>query len=156
MSRTRLALIVPAAALLLAGCSSAHKDVTALPTVKAPAVTASSTAPAPVAATTSAAPSDSGLSGSWTGQYSGAFSGTFKLNWQQADSKLTGKIRLSDPPSDVDIKGSVNGSTITFGTVGSTDITYSGTVSGNSMSGSYKVGTPTATVTGTWSATKDS
>jgi hypothetical protein len=38
--------------------------------------------------------------------------------------------------------------------VGSTAITYSGTVSGNSMSGTYKVKTASGSVGGPWSATK--
>jgi hypothetical protein len=46
----------------------------------------------------------------------------------------------------------VNGDAISFGTVGSgTAITYSGTVSGNSMSGTYKVNGQGG---GPWSATK--
>ena len=48
----------------------------------------------------------------------------------------------------------VNGSAITFGTVGSTAITYSGTVSGNSMSGNYQVQGGSSSASGTWSATK--
>ena len=43
-----------------------------------------------------------------------------------------------DPGAD-DINGTVNGGTISFGTVGSQAITYSGSVSGDSMSGTYKV-----------------
>jgi hypothetical protein len=37
------------------------------------------------------------------------------------------------------LTGTVNGGAITFGTVGSTAITYTGTVSGNTMSGTYEV-----------------
>jgi hypothetical protein len=46
----------------------------------------------------------------------------------------------------------VHGSTIRFGTVGSSAITYSGTASGKSMSGTYH--TPGGG--GTWSAHKTS
>jgi hypothetical protein len=46
--------------------------------------------------------------------------------------------------------------TISFGTVGSQAITYSGSVSGDSMSGTYKVQTPNGSVGGSWSATKGS
>jgi hypothetical protein len=152
MSRVRIALILPAAALLLAGCASAHKNVTEPAAVKAPAVTASSSSAAPPPASSSAATTDTDLSGSWSGQYGGSFSGTFKLSWQQSGSKLSGRIQISNPPSDSAINGTVNGSSITFGTVGSTNVTYSGTVSGSSMSGTYKVG-PEG---GPWSATKNS
>jgi hypothetical protein len=47
----------------------------------------------------------------------------------------------------------VNGNAITFGTVGSTVITYTGTVSGDSMSGTYQVG---GSQHGTWSAHRTS
>jgi uncharacterized protein YukE len=164
MSRARIArsvsaaLSVSAAALLLAGCASSHKD--APPKVKAAAITtpsssaAASSAPA-TTASTSAAAATGALSGSWTGQYGGSFQGTFKLNWQQSTSNLSGTIQLSNPPGSLAIHGSVNGSTISFGTVGSTDITYTGSVSGSSMSGTYKVATPNGSAGGTWSASRN-
>jgi hypothetical protein len=65
---------------------------------------------------------------------------------------LSGTIKLSNPNSKPSIKGTVHGSTIRFGTVGSTAITYSGSVSGKSMSGSYQ--TPGGG--GSWSAHKTS
>jgi hypothetical protein len=37
------------------------------------------------------------------------------------------------------IHGTVEGASIRFGTVGSESITYSGSVSGNSMSGTWKI-----------------
>lgn len=158
MSRTRIALSVSAAALLLAGCASSHKDATPPKVNAAAASNSSSSAPATSApattTSTAAAASTTGLSGSWTGQYGGSFQGTFKLNWQQSSSKLSGTIQLSNPPGSLAIHGSVNGSTISFGTVGSTSITYSGSVSGNSMSGTYTVAAPNGSVGGNWSASK--
>lgn len=161
MSRARIALSVSAAALLLAGCASSHKN--APPKVNAASITKpSSSAPAssapassaPATTTTAGGANTTGLSGSWTGQYGGSFQGTFKLNWQQSSSKLSGTIQLSNPPGSLAIHGSVNGSTISFGTVGSTAITYSGSVSGNSMSGTYTVAAPNGSVGGNWSASK--
>jgi len=61
---------------------------------------------------------------------------------------LSGTIKLSNPSSKPSIKGTVHGSTIRFGTVGGAAITYSGSVSGKSMSGSYQ--TPGGG--GSWSA----
>jgi hypothetical protein len=90
------------------------------------------------------------LSGTWNGQYSGAFSGTFVLRWTQSGSSLSGTIAISSPASSLRVNGTLNGSTITFGTVGSTAITYTGTVSGKSMSGSFK--TPEGG--GSWSASE--
>jgi hypothetical protein len=93
------------------------------------------------------------LSGRWTGRYSGAYSGTFNLSWQQSGSSLRGRITLSSAGGTERLNGTVKGTKITFGTVGSAAITYSGTVSGNSMSGAYQVGGASG---GNWSATKSS
>jgi len=152
--RKQLLACVGIVTVLLAGCSSGKKKVTttlpaiasnvsAPPTSSAPQTSA---APATTAATTAAA----GLSGSWSGQYSGAFTGTFQLSWQQTGSNLSGTITLSTSGT-VPLTGAVNGSKISFGTVGSAAITYSGTVSGNSMSGTYQIN---GAAGGPWSATK--
>jgi hypothetical protein len=90
------------------------------------------------------------LTGTWSGTYRGAYHGTFTLHWTQVSSRLTGTIKLSSV-GRTNITGSVRGSTIRFGTVGNASaITYSGSVSGKSMSGTYKTGG----VGGTWSAHK--
>jgi hypothetical protein len=90
------------------------------------------------------------LTGTWSGTYSGAYHGTFTLHWTQSNSRLTGTIKLSSV-GRTNITGSVRGSTIRFGTVGNANaITYSGSVSGKSMSGTYKTGG----VGGSWSAHK--
>jgi hypothetical protein len=92
------------------------------------------------------------LSGTWSGSYSGAYHGTFTLHWTQSGPQLSGTIKLSTQSSKVSLKGTVRGSTIRFGTVGSAAITYSGSVSGKSMSGSYHA--PGGG--GSWSAHKTS
>jgi hypothetical protein len=80
------------------------------------------------------------LSGKWSGSYSGAFSGTFKLTWQQVGQNLSGKISISGfSNAPTSIHGTDQGGAIRFGTVGSEAITYSGSVSGNSMSGTWKI-----------------
>jgi hypothetical protein len=90
------------------------------------------------------------LTGTWSGSYGGAYHGTFTLHWTQTKSRLTGTIRLSSAGTAT-ITGSVSGSTIRFGTVGNARaITYSGSVSGTSMSGTYTAGV----ARGTWSAHK--
>ncbi|MFI5045987.1 MAG: hypothetical protein ACHQIG_02900 [Acidimicrobiia bacterium] len=101
-------------------------------------------------ATTAPSASAGGLSGTWSGQYSGASEGTFTLTWQQSGSDVSGQITISEIGVPIDISGKLNGNQISFGTVGSLAVTYSGTVSGTSMSGTYKA--PTGT--GTWNATK--
>jgi hypothetical protein len=106
---------------------------------------------APTTAPTTAA-ATGGLSGTWSGQYTGADQGTFTLTWQQSGSNLTGTIKLSAPSVTDDISGTVQGDTISFGTLGGEATTYSGSVSGNTMSGTYKA--PNGS--GTWSASRTS
>jgi len=90
------------------------------------------------------------LTGTFSGRYGGAFSGTFVLRWTQTGSALSGTITISNPSSTLTVHGTLHGSAITFGTVGGAAITYTGTVSGTSMSGSYS--TPKGG--GPWSAAK--
>ncbi len=66
---------------------------------------------------------------------------------------MKGTIKISAPASSFVIRGTVVNGAIRFGTVGSMAITYSGTVSGDSMSGSYQVG---GNPGGPWSAAKSS
>jgi hypothetical protein len=91
------------------------------------------------------------LAGTWSGKYSGAFSGTFTLHWTQSGTTLKGSITLSSPHGTYTINGSVKGSAIKFGAVGA-GATYKGSVSGKSMSGTYK--SPQGG--GSWSAHKGS
>jgi hypothetical protein len=89
------------------------------------------------------------LAGTWSGQYGGAYSGTFTLHWTQSGAILHGSIRLSNPPGKYGINGSVHGSAIKFGAV-DVGATYTGSVSGKTMSGRYK--SPQGG--GSWSAHK--
>ncbi|HEY2372099.1 MAG TPA: hypothetical protein VGH82_06090 [Gaiellaceae bacterium] len=102
------------------------------------------------ATATATLPTRTSLAGTWAGSYSGAFSGTFRFTWTQSGSKLSGSIHLSNPPGKYGLAGKVgrNGG-IQFGVVGA-GATYTGTVSGKSMSGSYK--SPQGG--GSWSAHK--
>jgi hypothetical protein len=141
------------AATLMAACSSSTNTPTPTPTSSAPVATPTPTptpTPIPATPTPSAAPATVDLSGTWTGSYSGPFTGTFTLTWQQSGSTLNGTIKLSSPPDTLHISGNVSGSGISFGAVGV--VTYTGTVSGSSMSGSY-VDVANGQ-TGSWSATK--
>ena len=155
---TALLSVLSVAAL---GCSSGSTGTT---TTAAGATDSSttqasstSTTQASATSTTSAQTSTTaaaagGLSGTWLGQYGGASQGTFTLIWAQSGSKLSGTIKISNPSTTFNVKGTVHGSAITFGTLGEGVITYTGSVSGNSMSGSYQA--PTGG--GSWSASKKS
>jgi hypothetical protein len=148
MTGTKLTLTIGAAALLLAACSSSG-GAGKTPASPAPAHSA---AAQPAAAAATSAPAAAGpLTGTWNGQYGGSYQGTFVLHWHQKGSKLGGRIHISSPSDSLPIHGHVAGGSIQFGTVGSYEITYTGTVSGNSMSGTYKVGGAQG---GNWSAAK--
>jgi hypothetical protein len=161
MVRARLAVVIGAAVVAMAACSSSGStnDQSSTPNLTSAAQTTAAQSSASVAVTsTSAAPSSvpaalSALSGTWHGQYTGSYSGTFVLSWQQSGATLTGTIALSTAGATVPIHGMVSGSAINFGTVGSSAITYTGSVSGNSMSGNYQVA-GAAGGSGTWTASK--
>lgn len=151
--RPGMAVPVVIGILVSAAACSSSGGTTTPPTLPASAPGVTTTAPAAAAPTTTAPADSSGLSGTWSGQYGGAYSGTFTVTWQQTGTSLSGTIKISAPPQTLPITGSVSGGTIQFGTVGSTAISYSGTVSGSSMSGSY---TFAGVQGGSWSASKSS
>jgi hypothetical protein len=64
---------------------------------------------------------------------------------------LSGTIKLSAPASTLPVHGTLASGSIRFGTVGSVAITYTGSISGSSMSGSYQVAGSSG---GSWSANK--
>jgi hypothetical protein len=144
-----------ALAMTLAACSSSSSTVQG--PASQPAGANSAAAPAASAPQSAAAASAAGLSGRWSGQYSGAYQGTFVLRWHQSGSRLSGRITLSAPSrGTLAIHGKVVGGAIRFGTVGSEAITYSGSVSGSSMSGTWKIQGPggAAAGGGPWSASR--
>jgi hypothetical protein len=145
----RLIAVVSATALLVAGCGGSSSASSS--TAKPPAATSHAAKVKPAATSKPAAKASAGaLSGTWSGQYGGSYNGTFNLNWKQSGAALSGTIKLSTPSSTMSIHGTTNGGAIRFGTVGGVAITYSGTVSGDSMSGNYN--TPAGG--GSWSANK--
>ena len=136
MVRTTLAALAVLAVGALAACGSSStggsptpgSTSTATPTVAPTAVPTAAPTPTP-------APPTVQLTGTWSGQYSGPFNGTFTLIWTQTGSKVDGTIKLSSPPDTLAINGNLTGNAISFGAVGV--VTYTGTVNGKSMSGSY-------------------
>ena len=82
----------------------------------------------------------SSLTGAWSGNYSGAYHGTFTLQWTQSGSKLSGTIKLSArtaaPRSPS--RGLCAAAPSASAPSAPPAITYSGSVSGKSMSGTYK------------------
>lgn len=150
-----IAALAAALAAALGACSGSAggsgSNASATARTSAPAAAASASASS---AKASSAPAASSLAGTWSGHYSGAFNGTFRLTWRQSGTHLRGTIHISDPGQSMPINGIVKGSSIRFGTVGSTAITYSGTISGSSMSGTYQVHSPNGAVGGPWNAAR--
>ena len=141
---------IPVVALLATGCSSGSASSVTTAKVSSAAVVASTAASTPASTTT--APAMAGdLTGTWNGTYNGSYSGTFTVKWTQNGSNVDGTIALPSVGTTEQLNGTVSGDKITFGTVGSFAVTYSGTFSGSSMSGSYNV---TGSPAGNWSATK--
>lgn len=137
-----LAIAAVSLTLIAAGCGASSKTSSSPKSTSAPAA-------APTSSSSTTSSSSSQLGGKWSGQYSGAYSGSFDLTWAQSGSKLAGTIHLNPGGTDP-IHGSISGGNIKFGTVGGPAITYTGTVSGSSMSGNYQ--TPRGG--GSWSANK--
>jgi len=153
-SRLRASILltgaIPVVALLATGCSSGSASSVTTAKVSSAAVVASTAASTPASTTT--APAMAGdLTGTWNGTYNGSYSGTFTVKWTQNGSNVDGTIALPSVGTTEQLNGTVSGDKITFGTVGSFAVTYSGTFSGSSMSGSYNV---TGSPAGNWSATK--
>jgi hypothetical protein len=132
-----------------------HRVVRTIPVLWIAVLAAICCAAASAAVSSSQAPALKGrrpaLAGTWSGSYHGAFAGTFTLHWTRSGSHLSGSITLSNPRGRYGISGNVRGSTLTFGAVGA-GATYTGKVSGKSMSGTFK--TPRGG--GSWSAHKTS
>ena len=123
----------------------------------APVCTNSTWASTPAAHTVHGTHHES-VSGTWSGSYSGSYTGTFKLTWKESNSKLSGTITISSFNNvPTGIHGTLQGTSIRFGTVGSEAITYSGSVAGNSMSGTWKIEAHGQVLaTGSWKASKSS
>ena len=139
---------------VLAACSSSSSPTASTSSTPPAATTPSAPAASstPPASSAPASPAVGPLSGKWTGSYSGDFTGTFTLTWVESSGKLAGTIDLSTSGT-VPLNGTVSGDTITFGTVGTQKITYSGTVSGDTMSGTYSVA---GSAQGSWQAHRTS
>ena len=154
--RPRSLMATAALILAMAGCSSSH-NASDNTTSTTPASTGGSATSASTAATTTSTPAAAtDLSGNWSGTYSGSFSGTFSLSWQQTGANLSGTIMISSLGNkSTAINGTLQGNSIHFGTVGSEAISYTGSVSGSSMSGDWQIAAGGKTLgSGTWKASK--
>jgi len=162
LSGTAAAIVLPI--VLLGGLSACNAipNTTASPTPSASASpTPTATPTATPVVTPTATPSATGLgalSGAWMGTWTNetpAAVGTFTLTWAQQGTLLVGAIGVtgSNCISAGNVTGNVDGTKISFGAVeGTKTITYVGTVSGRTMSGTYS--SECGPSKGTWSAVK--
>lgn len=141
--------------------SAVTTKASATPVVVAGTTTAKPTKAAATPADTSApTAATSGLAGIWGGDYASTSTpgstGTFIIDWTQTGSTLGGTISVTNTPcvTEGTITGTVEGEQITFGAVeGAYSIAYEGTVSGDTMSGTYS--SPSCgNAAGTWEAAK--
>ena len=101
-----------------------------------------------------------GLEGTWNGTYASTtfagLTGTFTLDFTIDGNTLVGTVDIdSDCVSTGTINGQVAGSDITFGVVkGAETITFTGSMSGPSISGDYHAGPACGDDSGTWTATR--
>lgn len=157
------------AAFAACGDDDSDSSPTPAPTVAAPnaaatttdarpsaTVAATATAPATAAPTTSTSPLDGAWVGTWKASAT-SDTGTVRIQWKQTGSQLAGTIIVSNTPcvANGTITGLVNGNAITFGAVQSvTTIAYTGTLSGNTIAGTYQADASCGNATGSWTATK--
>ena len=151
----------------LAACATTPSVVTAPSASPSETVTAS-TSPSPSntpssSPNTSPSPPASASLGALTGSWKGTWVnespqtavGTFTLSWAQQGNQLFGAIGVvgSTCLSGGNVTGTVNGTSLSFGAVeGNNMINYTGTYSGNTMSGTYI--SACGNSKGSWSAVK--
>jgi hypothetical protein len=150
------AILVTACLLLSSGCSSSGNGKASTSTPNTASATSSSAAAPSSAASSTAASSPAAedkIAGTWNGTFTGGTSsGMFKVVFTQQGETIAGNITITGNGGNAQgpIRGKLTGSNITFGAVGGTAISFTGSFSGNSMSGTYRSGTDT----GTWKATR--
>lgn len=99
--------------------------------------------PATTATSPSAAQDDAGnaIDGAWDGSWSSTsspgVSGSFTVTFTESGNQLKGSITATNTPciQGAAVTGTLDGNRIVFGKANTVD--YTGTVSGNSMSGTY-------------------
>jgi hypothetical protein len=156
-------------ALLVAACNGAPVATTSAPTPSSsPAVvvpTASAGAPAVTALPSTAPSAAASIAGTWQGTWTSkaypGLTGHFTLMFTQQGSTLSGSISITGSGciSAATITGVINGSQLTFGVVqGAETVSYTGTWSGASMSGTWVIsqgsGGACTTDSGDWAATR--
>ena len=151
------------AALALATAAAACSDqpaVTSGPTAGSTGPTAPTGTPTTEAPTPPPSNADS-LAGAWDGSWQNSSpdssSGTFELDWQQDGDTLSGTIEVHGTGcfGEGSVDGTLNGSQIEFGIVsGGAQITYTGAVTNDGLSGTYSANAACGNAEGDWTAVR--
>ncbi|HEY7452406.1 MAG TPA: hypothetical protein VIA02_07810 [Candidatus Limnocylindria bacterium] len=162
--RRNLAVLGALALVVVAGCVSSMSQSGSSGGPSAPVPSLSFTEPSESAEPSQPnPPSTSDLTGTWEGTWAidppyETVVGTMAMDFIQSGSSISGPITFTGTDcEDGTVEGSVNGSSITFGVVASSQtIQYTGTVTGATMSGTWSAVSCSGNVpiTGTWEATK--
>lgn len=133
--------------LAILGTACGGGNATQSPPTSPPATAGQETTPPSTSETQTPPPATSsgGVSGTWNGVWESTkfppASGVFQIVLTQSGDQISGSILVASTtcvPHGT-ISGSLNGNTINFGTVeGAHTVTYTGAISGVSMSGTYK------------------
>ena len=153
-SSARLALAV-VAILVLSACETGSTDVSGGSAETGPTGPTESTGP-----TAATGPTGASLEGTWSGtwdtdipQVNGTFSWTIEAN----PNGFTGTIDIQDTScvSNGQVDIALDGDTITIGSIQAEQpITFTGTVSGDTMSGTYDASACPPPNTGSWEAVR--
>ena len=94
------------------------------------------------------------LSGTWGGlNTAGPLNSFMTLTLTQTGKALDGTVAMQSPPENVHISGGVSGNAVSFGAAGV--ISFTGTLSGSTLSGSYTSIANGKASSGSWTATLD-
>ena len=157
-SRVRLgsAALAVVAILVLSACDSGSTDVSGGSTPTAPTGPIESTGPTSATGPTGAA----ALEGTWSGTWDTDIpqvNGTFSWTIEATANGFKGTIDIQDTScvSNGQVDIALDGDTITIGSIQAEQpITFTGTVSGDTMSGTYDASACPPPNTGSWEAVR--
>ena len=150
------AALAVAAILLLSACETGSTDVTGGSTPTAPTGPTESTGPTAATGPTGAA----ALEGTWSGTWDTDIpqvNGTFSWTIETTPNGFKGTIDIQDTScvSNGQVDIALDGDTITIGSIQAEQpITFTGTVSGDTMSGTYDASACPPPNTGSWEAVR--